>query len=190
MAPAATKGAAKGAAAPSPPPPPSSKDGGVDVTVTVSQEEEVDFSKITLSEAYELLESSAHGLTEAQAQERLARFGPNKLPEAKINPFMRFLSYFCNPLAYAMEVAALLSFVLLDWVDGALVLSLLLINGVVSYIEESSADNAIRALASALAPKAKVIRDGKPRTMDAVDLVPGENQRDFAARPPANFFLF
>ena len=62
-----------------------------------------------------------------------------------------------------MEAAAILAIALLDYADFALILALLLTNATISYVEESNADKAIKALTSALAPKAKAIRDGQVR---------------------------
>ncbi|GBF93844.1 plasma-membrane proton-efflux P-type ATPase [Raphidocelis subcapitata] len=89
-------------------------------------------------------------------------------------PLPLFLGYLNNPLSWAMEVAALLAIILLDYADFALILGLLLLNAMISFVEESNADQAIKALAGALAPKCKCMRDGTVRTMDAVDIVPGD----------------
>lgn len=51
--------------------------------------EEVDFGKITIAEALGLLNAKTHGLTENEAAKRLDEYGPNKLPETSINPFVR-----------------------------------------------------------------------------------------------------
>ncbi|KIZ00694.1 hypothetical protein MNEG_7267 [Monoraphidium neglectum] len=136
--------------------------------------DDVDFSKISIKEALELLGVEQHGLTEEAAAKRLNEYGPNKLPETTINPFIRFVGYLNNPLSWAMEVAALLAIILLDYADFALILGLLLLNATISFVEESSADKAIKALAGALAPKCRVLRDGKAKTMDAVEIVPGD----------------
>ena len=73
-----------------------------------------------------------------------------------------------------MEAAAIIAIALLDYADFALILALLLVNATISYVEESNADKAIKALTSALAPKAKVLRDGEVVTIEAADLVPGD----------------
>ncbi len=70
----------------------------------------------------------------------------------------RFLGYLWNPLSWAMEVAAILAIILLDYADFALIVALLLLNATISFVEESNADKAIKALTSALAPKCKVRR--------------------------------
>eukprot|EP00197_Chlamydomonas_leiostraca_P009511 CAMPEP_0202861326 /NCGR_PEP_ID=MMETSP1391-20130828/2763_1 /ASSEMBLY_ACC=CAM_ASM_000867 /TAXON_ID=1034604 /ORGANISM="Chlamydomonas leiostraca, Strain SAG 11-49" /LENGTH=350 /DNA_ID=CAMNT_0049540695 /DNA_START=57 /DNA_END=1106 /DNA_ORIENTATION=- len=136
--------------------------------------DEVDFSKIGLEEALKILQASTHGLSTEEAQKRLAEYGPNKLPESSRSPILVFLGYMWNPLAWAMEVAAIISIALLDYADFALIVALLIVNAVISFVEESNADKAIKALTAALAPKAKCLRSGEVITIDAVDLVPGD----------------
>ena len=106
--------------------------------------------------------------------QRLEEYGPNKLPESTRNPFLIYLGYMWNPLSWAMEAAALIAIGVVDYVDFILIVSLLLTNATISFVEESSADKAIKALTSALAPKAKALRDGTVSSIDAVDLVPGD----------------
>jgi hypothetical protein len=76
-----------------------------------------------------------------------------------------FLGYLWNPLSWAMEVAAIIAIALLDYADFALIVALLILNATISFVEESNADKAIKALAAALAPKAKALRDGKQSTL-------------------------
>lgn len=93
------------------------------------------------------LQATPHGLTSQQAAERLIQYGANKLPESTRNAFLVFLGYMWNPLAWAMEVAAIISIGLLDYADFALIVALLLVNSGISYVEESNADQAIKASA-------------------------------------------
>eukprot|EP00195_Chlamydomonas_chlamydogama_P015211 CAMPEP_0202890410 /NCGR_PEP_ID=MMETSP1392-20130828/817_1 /ASSEMBLY_ACC=CAM_ASM_000868 /TAXON_ID=225041 /ORGANISM="Chlamydomonas chlamydogama, Strain SAG 11-48b" /LENGTH=1114 /DNA_ID=CAMNT_0049573971 /DNA_START=250 /DNA_END=3594 /DNA_ORIENTATION=+ len=146
----------------------------VKVEIKESNTDEVDFAKIPVNEAFSILQTSHHGLTAAEAQKRYDEYGPNKLPESTRNPLWVFLGYMWNPLAWAMEIAAIISIALLDYADFALIVALLLVNSVISYVEESNADKAIKALTAALAPKAKCLRDGKVETIEAVNLVPGD----------------
>lgn len=121
-----------------------------------------------------ILQCTEKGLTSAEAKERLAIYGPNKLPEESRSSLLVFLGYMWNPLSWAMEAAAIIAIALLDYADFALIVALLLVNATISYVEESSADKAIKALTSALAPRAKVLRDGNVETIEACDLVPGD----------------
>ncbi len=120
------------------------------------------------------LQVNVEGLTSAQAKDRLAEYGPNKLPESTRNPLLVYLGYMWNPLSWAMEVAAIIAIALLDYADFCLIVALLFLNATISYVEESNADKAIKALTAALAPKAKALRDGKVDTIDAQLLVPGD----------------
>lgn len=69
-----------------------------------------------------------------------------------------------------MEVAAIIAIALLDYADFALIVTLLFVNATISYVEEASADKAIKALAAALAPKAKVSRGRVSLWLNVVEL--------------------
>ena len=71
------------------------------------------------------------GLTDAEVARRLEQYGPNKLPESNINPFLRFLGYMWNPLSWAMEVAAIIAIALLDFADFGVIIGLLLCNATI-----------------------------------------------------------
>ncbi|KAG0036378.1 plasma membrane H+-ATPase, partial [Gryganskiella cystojenkinii] len=87
-----------------------------------------------------------HGLTTAEAAERIARFGPNELAEVKRNPLLKFLGYFTGAIAYLIEVACIISAVVADWLDFGIILGLLLVNACIGFIEESKAESALDAL--------------------------------------------
>ena len=118
--------------------------------------------------------SRLEGLTTAEVSERLSRYGPNALPEQRVNPLLRFLQAFWGPIAWMMELAAVLSAVVRDWTDFAIILVLLVVNSVVGFWEEHSAGNAVAALKSQLAPKATVRRDGQWAQVESSGLVPGD----------------
>lgn len=98
----------------------------------------------------------------------------NKLPESTRNAFLVYLGYMWNPLSWAMEVAAIIAIALLDYADFCLIIALLFLNATISYVEESNADKAIKALTAALAPKCKCLRNGTVDTMESIELVPGD----------------
>jgi H+-transporting ATPase len=119
-------------------------------------------------------EASVEGLTQAEVKKRLAQFGFNELPEKKVNPVLKFLSYFWGPIAWMIEAAALLSAIVRHWEDFAIIMVLLLGNAVVGFWEEYQAGNAIAALKAQLALEARVKRDGAWTTVAARELVPGD----------------
>lgn len=122
----------------------------------------------------ERLEAAGAGLSQAEAKSRLAQYGFNELPEKKVNPVLKFLSYFWGPIPWMIEAAAILSAVVHHWEDFVIILVLLLGNAVVGFWEEYQAGNAIAALKAQLALEARVKRDGAWTTVPARELVPGD----------------
>jgi len=115
-----------------------------------------------------------NGLSEAEARRRLAEHGPNAIEEKRTRPLLKFLSFFWGPIPWMIEVAALLSAVVKHWEDFVIIVIMLLINAGVGFWEEFKAGNAIAALKKTLALKARVLRDGIWRNIEARDLVPGD----------------
>ena len=133
-----------------------------------------DLKTLPLPEVEKKLGSSPDGLSQAEAQKRLAQYGPNEIEEKKTNPFLKFLTYFWGPIPWMIEAAVILSGVVRHWPDFFIILLLLVSNAVVGFWEEHQAGNAIAALKAKLAIKAKVKRDGKWITPAARELVPGD----------------
>jgi H+-transporting ATPase len=133
-----------------------------------------DLKSLPMPELLKKLESSPDGLSQAEAQKRLNQYGPNEIEEKKVNPFLKFLSYFWGPIPWMIEVAVILSGVVRHWPDFFIILLLLVANGVVGFWEEREAGNAIAALKAKLAINARVKRDGKWVNPAARELVPGD----------------
>jgi H+-transporting ATPase len=116
----------------------------------------------------------AAGLTEAEAEKRLAQYGKNTLAEHHVGAFERLLRFFWGPIPWMIEIAAILSAVLRHWGDLAIILLMLVINTGVGFWQEFKADNAIALLKQRLALKARVKRDGVWHEIEARLLVPGD----------------
>ncbi len=114
------------------------------------------------------------GLTEAEAQRRLAQYGGNELVEHHVGLLERLARFFWGPIPWMIEVAAVLSGVLRHWDDLAIILAMLLINAGVGFWQEFKADNAIALLKQRLALRAHVKRDGTWKDIEARLLVPGD----------------
>ncbi|HKK46013.1 MAG TPA: plasma-membrane proton-efflux P-type ATPase, partial [Balneolaceae bacterium] len=139
-----------------------------------SQPDAVDLKTMSLPELEKKLETSPEGLTQDEAQKRLAQCGPNELTEKKTNLFLKFMGYFWGPIPWMIEAAVILSAVARHWPDFFIILTLLLANAFVGFWEEHTAGNAIAALKAKLAVKARVKRNGKWITPPARELVPGD----------------
>ncbi|KAF0908852.1 hypothetical protein E2562_028736 [Oryza meyeriana var. granulata] len=143
--------------------------------------ESVDLENIPLEEVFEHLRCNREGLTSSNAEQRLDLFGPNRLEEKKESKFLKFLGFMWNPLSWVMEAAAIMAIALAngggkppDWQDFVGIITLLIINSTISFIEENNAGNAAAALMARLAPKAKVLRNGRWSEEEAAILVPGD----------------
>jgi H+-transporting ATPase len=104
----------------------------------------------------------------------LKEFGPNEIPEKKINPAIRFLKYFWGPIPWMIEAAVILSALIGHWDDFAIILALLFVNAVVGFWQEYKAGNAIELLKQRLALKARVMRDDEWSEIPARELVPDD----------------
>jgi H+-transporting ATPase len=129
---------------------------------------------LPMEEVDKKLGSSKDGLSDAEAKKRLAKDGPNELPEKKDNLALKFLTYFWGPIPWMIEAAVILSGIVRHWSDFFIILVLLLSNAVVGFWEEHQAGNAIAALKKRLASTAKVLRDGKWIDPPAREVVKGD----------------
>ena len=123
-----------------------------------------------------------HGLTQAEAQARLARYGPNELAaEPPVPAWRRFLAQFEDILVILLLVATAISAGLWAYErDSALpyealaIFAVVLLNAALGYVQESRAEAAVGALRAMSAAGATVVRDGERRRVNASDVVPGD----------------
>ena len=121
------------------------------------------------------------GLTTAQAQERLAKYGPNKLKEAeKPTLLQRFIAQLKDPMLIILIIAAAVSAAtnLLaghnEMAEVVIILLVVLLNAILGVFQESKAEAAIEALQTMTAATCKVMRDGKMVSLHSDELVPGD----------------
>jgi P-type Ca2+ transporter type 2C len=122
------------------------------------------------------------GLTTGEAAARRQRFGPNRLEQPVKQPkWRKFLAQFADPLIYLLMAAVVIS--VAAWaVEGAqgvpfdaIVIALIvLLNGVLGYVQEARAEEAVAALQRMAAPTAGVLREGREERIPADDVVPGD----------------
>lgn len=130
---------------------------------------------LPLSEVHALLDADAHGLTAAQANERLAQHGPNALEAQKKPPlWMVFLRQFYDFMILVLIAAAIIAGIIGDVADTIVILVIVLANAVIGFIQEYRAEKAMEALKQMAAQGATALRDGHPFPLPAADLVPGD----------------
>jgi len=130
---------------------------------------------ITAEEALKRLETGKNGLSAEEAARRLARHGPNRLtPPAGRSALWRFAAQFNNILILVLIAAAVVSALLGEIVDAAVIVGVVAINAAIGFIQEGKAEQALNAIRSMLSLNASAVRDGKRRTILAEELVPGD----------------
>ncbi len=117
----------------------------------------------------------ACGLDATEAAARLARHGPNQPRQSpRRSAPARFATQFIAPLVLVLIAAGSITAALGEWVDSAVIFSVVVINAVIGYVQEGKAEAALAALARAIATRATVVRNGCRERMDAIHLVPGD----------------
>ena len=115
------------------------------------------------------------GLTEAEAQQRLAQYGPNAITGQKpVSWVKRLLLQFHNPLIYILLLATAVTLALGEYIDATVIFAVVLINAIIGFVQESKAEDAIASLRGMLSSTATVMRDGKRLSLPATELVPGD----------------
>ena len=131
---------------------------------------------LPVDEVQTLLESDhVKGLDMLEVTHRQTHFGPNRLTAKKgQSPLMLFLQQFHQPLIYILLAAALITFMLHEWVDSGVIFGVVLVNAIVGFIQESKALKAIEALARSMEGSATVVRGNKKARIASAELVPGD----------------
>ena len=97
-----------------------------------------------------------------------------EMPEKKTNQLLKFLSYFGGAISYLLELAAVVTAILEDWIDFGILVFVLVANAIIGYHEEAKAENALDALKNTLALKCRVWRNARLVELDSSLLVPGD----------------
>ena len=128
-----------------------------------------------LADVLSELTSTPHGLTSAEAAERRSKFGPNELAEKPpTSPWVLFLGQFRDLMIVILAAAAVISGVMGDLTDTAIILVIVVLNAVIGFTQEYRAEKALSALKKMTVTRAVVIRDGRHQVIEAAELVPGD----------------
>jgi Ca2+-transporting ATPase len=130
----------------------------------------------TIGRVAEILESDlSRGLGAPEAAARLLRFGRNEIQKTqRDSPARIFLRQLKGLVIWVLIAAAIVSALLGDTFDGAIILAIVVLNAVIGFIQEHRAEQAVAALAQMTAPRARILRDGKPLVVAAAEVVPGD----------------
>ena len=122
-----------------------------------------------------LLSSSHHGLSLAEAKQRLKQYGLNTLPKVKQAGIIKvFICQFASPLIYVLLAAAVLSIVIEEWSDAGFIFAVLFINAIIGTAQEYSAQQAAAALQNLVKTSSRILRAGDSYEIQSEELVPGD----------------
>lgn len=135
--------------------------------------------------------SAERGLASADAAQRLNHFGPNTIQTAQsVRWHQVLLRQFTDVLIMILVIAGLVSLAVGESTDAIAILAIVLLNGLLGFVQEWKAERSLAALRQMLAPHCRVIRDGNEQSIDAALLVPGDVvQIETGDRVPADLRL-
>ncbi len=115
------------------------------------------------------------GLSAVDVQSRRQQFGSNQLTEAPPAPrWKKLVGQFKDLVIWILIIAAILAGIMGEWADTAAILAIVLVNGIIGFLQEEKAGRALAALQKLSSPMAKVRRDGELQSVPAHELVPGD----------------
>ena len=130
------------------------------------------------ADLFQELDARPGGLTRRQAEERLARYGPNQLePPRRPGLLSRVMAQMKDPMILVLLGAAGLSLAASrgeDWLDAAIILVIVVVNNIISISQEDHAHRALEELRKMTSPHATALRGGAPVRVEAAELVPGD----------------
>ena len=133
------------------------------------------FSKEKDTVFKELEVNPAIGLTTQEAQERLEKYGINKLQgKGKKSLFRLFLEQLQDTLIYVLLAASVITVVIGEYADTAIILIVVILNAVIGVAQEYKAGKAVEALQNMTTPHAIVRRDGEIKEISSEEVVPGD----------------
>jgi Ca2+-transporting ATPase len=142
--------------------------------------EKKDWHSTEIDGVIEALETSREGISEEEATKRLQEYGPNELKEEKKEQWYHILfEQFTSILVIVLMVSAAISGYL-AWQEGEamtdmyVILIIVVMNGVLGFVQEYRAEKAVEALKAMVSPRVLVLRAGKENSIDSKDLVPGD----------------
>ena len=153
---------------------------------------EARWHQLEVDEVLARLETGMEGLSVEEAARRLEESGPNVLAvEEPALPLLIFLRQIRSPLIYVLIGAGIVTALLGKYADTGVIVSVVILNSIVGFLQEYKAEQSLRALARLTAPRARVLRRGEEREIDAREVVTGDVVLlESGVKVPADLRLF
>jgi Ca2+-transporting ATPase len=134
-----------------------------------------DWHTLSQDALFQELQTRPEGLSSAEAEERLKRYGPNQLQERPLrNPWLVLAGQFTEVLVIVLLVAVAISFLIGEVTDAIIILIIVVLNAILGFTQEYRAERAMAALKRLAVPLVRVRRDGQVQEIDALHVVPGD----------------
>jgi len=141
----------------------------------LSPDLDIHWHSLDLEDVLVKLQAPAEGLTSEEVTKRLEKYGPNELKEEPRPTFFQLvLAQLKNFIVLLLIVASLISALLGDWIEAAVIMLIVVLNAILGVVQESRAEEALAALKKMAAPESLVLRDGQRVSVPASALVPGD----------------
>jgi len=115
------------------------------------------------------------GLTTQHVLEKHQQYGPNELQQGESEPAWKlFISQFTGFMVWVLMGAAVISAISKEWADVGIILAIVLLNGILGFVQEFRAEKSLNALKQLASPMSKVIRNGRAQVLPSSELVPGD----------------
>jgi len=134
----------------------------------------LDYKTISPEDTLTGLNASPNGLSETEARRRILQYGYNEVTEKQKNPALQFLRRYWGPMPWLLELAIILAYFLGHYLESGIIFVLLTLNAFIGYFQERGSQRALDSLKKRLAITARVLRDGKWKTIEAREIVPGD----------------
>ncbi len=117
----------------------------------------------------------SRGLTSDEAKQRLEKFGPNVIESSnKKSLAKKIIEQIADPMVILLVLASIVSAFTGDTVEAVIIIAIVVINAIMSIIQEGRAEDSVAALQKMSSPEATIIRDGGRKKVKAEELVPGD----------------
>ncbi len=132
------------------------------------------FWALEVEEVFSALDSTPQGLSKVEAERRLARFGKNVIPKRRVSQLFLILGQFRSSLILILVAAGVLTVLLGEYVEAAVIFAAVFANAALGYLQERKAEAVLAALEAYVRTETRVRRDGTEEEIDASLLIPGD----------------
>jgi P-type Ca2+ transporter type 2C len=147
----------------------------MDIHSSYQSQPTIDWHCLSMTDSIEKLGSQLDGLSNKEANQRLQQFGSNELKDKQVtSPVMLFIRQFTSLLIIILIIAGIVSAVIGEGVEAIAIIIIVILAGVLGFLQEYRAGKAIESLRKMAAPYASVVRDRKEISIPARDIVPGD----------------